>query len=218
MSNGLYYEDTHTKVPHELILLKSKQLRAGFSQFSSLKSSHSSGLFILYKWSFTQSKQANRSGHIFFIIELLNLANAESLYRVWEMKDNHLLNDSKLGSANPYIKSGYLYADWWQELKNKGLSLSDNKSLKRACEAGIEETSIQYLQYIVSDGSVRIRPIGGEKVRVEYKMWLESGFEEKIQTLKIHVDMSRHLEVVEVIEKGTENVLKLKNQLLTLKE
>jgi len=202
MPYGLYYENSTFKIPHEVVMIRAKQLKTGMTQFLNLPSPYSCGLYIIYRWAFTQSKEPKVAGHIYFKVELLNISTGDRVFRVWEMKDNHLLADNKLENPFPFTNCGYVYADWSQELTQKGLSRKDNISLDQVLTMLESDNEVSYKMVVVSEGSCKLQRDQNDEIWLEYRIWVDFiTHADRVITYRCRARLSKDLDCCEILEK-----------------
>jgi len=171
MPARLRYEGTGLLVPKDVIAEKQAQLRAGVDQFMRKYQPFSSGLYIVFKWSFILPHYSHKKDIIVFRVELLNLSTGETQVRAWEMKDYYLMTDTIFNHPRPFVLTGYLYADWYQELFGLALNEKKNKSLEKVLETAYEIFKLSSKEIVILKGFCKINLAWGKEYGgLEYKL------------------------------------------------
>lgn len=172
MPSRLRYEGTGLLIPQYIVTAKEAQLRLGMAQFQKRDNFFSNGLCIIFRWAFVIPVNPNNKSLTIFRVELLHLSTGETYCRSWEMKDGALLSDQELNHPRPFVLTGFLYPEWYQELYGNALYSSKNKSLEKALSVAIHYYKMNYLTIKIYKAACKISlPWGGKEYGgVEYKL------------------------------------------------
>ncbi len=171
MPARLRYEGTGLLVPKDVIAEKEEQLRYGIDQFMRKYPPFSSGLFIVFKWAFILPHSTHKKDIILFRVELLNLSSGETQVRAWEMKDQYLISETVFNHPRPFVLTGYLFADWYQDLFGLALYEKKNRSVEKVLENAYIIFKLSSKDIEIKKASCRINLAWGKEYGgLEYKL------------------------------------------------